>query len=610
MPVPQLTVAAKTFIGNLEEKLGALPDSVGEGLAARASGRRTKLNMEEVASVILEAMPSISRAKTIAEAFDAAKAAVPTHKANGRSSLFLTQLNEAIERTREAEPTRRVSDAAAAPQLEPDFTLDVVFLGDSHSNLSRASRAATIYKMAKKVSPKAITIHTGDALVGTPLYTVGGKGLAEMKILKAMGVEIFVPGNHDLDGGLAPFLRAMDVNKKMAVICANWKMTGPAAKRIKPYVIREIDGHKVAVIGLSVNPDDYGNPSSRIKYEDPVETLSRIIPEIKAKEEPEAILVASHLGIWHDKHLAGYFPDVNAWIGGHSHTPTYYPDRRTHPDLSSSYIMHSGADFQKVGVLALGMKDGKAIGKSGGLIGINESVEPDASVERISRPLRKKLEKYSNVLVTLSNVVSGRKSKGADTKLGNMITDMLREELEPKYGFIDLAVFNRTGLRASLPKGEVTLGNVFELFPFGNTACVVELTGKQVQEMLDNSANRRGDAVSGVTYTIREGKAINVKINGKKISARKTYKIATNSYMAKKGGSGYEVMLSAKKMTDTGIELRKMLIDHFKKIDELKVPSKIESRTIVDRQDLGSTIRTNLGINDDTPDIRDLFGRA
>jgi 5'-nucleotidase len=609
MPVPRLTEAARTFIDKLEEKLGPLPEAVGEGLAARAHGRRTELNMEEVAGVILEAMPSISRAKKIAAAFDAAKTAVPGHKANGKSSLFLTQLNEAINRTRGAEPARRLTDAAAHPEVEPDFTLDVVFLGDSHSNLSRASRAATVYKMAKEVSPEAIMIHTGDALVGTPLYEVGDKGTAEMKILKAMGVEIYVPGNHDLDGGLAPFLRAMNVDKKMDVICANWKMNGPVSKRVKPYTVREIDGHKVVVIGLSVNPDDYGNPSSKIEYEDPVETLSRLIPEIKANEQPDAILVASHLGVYNDKQLAGYFPDVNAWIGGHSHAKTYYPDRRTHPDLSASYVMHAGADFEKIGVLALGMKDGRAVGKSGGLISIDEGVEPDEGVERLSKPLRKKLKAYSEVLVTLSNIVSGNSRSGADTKLGNMITDMLREELEPKYGFMDIAIFNRTGLRASLPRGEITLGNVFELFPFGNTACVVELTGAQVQEMLDNSASRRGDAVSGVTYTIRNGAAIDVKVNGKPLKARKKYKIATNSYMAKKGGSGYEVMLESKKVIDTGVELRKMLIDHFKKVDEISVPSKIETRTMVDSQDLGGTIRTNLGINDDGL-RRDLFGFA
>ncbi len=608
MPLPKLSPAAESFLARVEAASGALPAAVGKSLAGKAKAKGAPLTPAEVAEVLLAAMPSVETARVITAAFNGGNVP-PAANDSLSGSLFLTQLSEVLARKRAATPDLKVIGPATAPDATPDFILDVVYLGDSHSNLSRAPRAANVVKLAKGHSPNAIVMHTGDALMGTPLYPVGGHGRAEMKILKEMGIELYVPGNHDLDGGVDALVTALAEHAAMKVVCANWRIDGPLGERIEPYTTRVVDGRKVVIIGLSVDPAEYGNETPLIRYEDPVLTLERLLPEIKAKEKPDAIIVASHLGVYADKQLAGFFPDVNAWFGGHSHTTLYYPERFTHPDLSSSYVAHAGASFDYVGILALGIKGGRNISRAGGLIEVSDAIRPDSKTDRLVDPLREQLAAFDKVVVTSNAIISGNGRTGADTRLGNLVTDMIREELAADYGPIDVAIFNRTGLRASLPKGEITLGHLFELFPFGNSACVLEMTGAQVQAMLDNSAKRRGDAVSGLTYTIKDGAATDIQIGGQPLEAKKTYRVATNSYMAKKGGSGYAVMLEAKKVTDTGREIRDMLIAYLERLGELKAPTKTEERTRLAGGDLAAAIRSKLGINDDGR-RRDRFGHA
>jgi 5'-nucleotidase/UDP-sugar diphosphatase len=136
-----------------------------------------------------------------------------------------------------------------------------------------------------------------------------------------------------------------------------------------------------------------------------------------------------------------------------------------------------------------------------------------------------------------------------ETNLSNLIADGLIW----KTG-ADVALMNGGGIRAPIEAGEITYRDILTVLPFGNTLYVLELTGKDIMDVLNYAAtipDGQGAKlhVAGLTAEIKGGKATNVKINGKPIDLNKTYKVVTNNYVAA-GGDGY-TMLAGKPGYDT-----------------------------------------------------------
>lgn len=126
--------------------------------------------------------------------------------------------------------------------------------------------------------------------------------------------------------------------------------------------------------------------------------------------------------------------------------------------------------------------------------------------------------------------------------LANVIADIMKDEAEKISGKdIDLAVINIGGLRCDLPQGEITIGKAYELLPFMNTLCIMEMKGSDIEELFRQIAKVGGEGISnGTILTISEdGKLIDGKINGKEIEASKIYHVATIDYLAE-GNDGME----------------------------------------------------------------------
>ena len=132
--------------------------------------------------------------------------------------------------------------------------------------------------------------------------------------------------------------------------------------------------------------------------------------------------------------------------------------------------------------------------------------------------------------------------------LGNFVADLTLKkardycirtgsDLDPKQSRgVDFCVLNNGGLRASLPKGEITKGNIFEVMPFGNEVVIVTLSGEKTKELLDFIAQRGGMPISGMKIGIRDHMPVNVMIDGKPFDIKNNYRIATSDYLASRGG--------------------------------------------------------------------------
>ena len=125
----------------------------------------------------------------------------------------------------------------------------------------------------------------------------------------------------------------------------------------------------------------------------------------------------------------------------------------------------------------------------------------------------------------------------------------------------DIGVMNVHGHRATMPKGPVTVGNLYEIYSFDNTITFLELKGTDLKKMFDAYARIGGAGISSnVKLVIEDGKVKSVTIDGKHIDDDKIYQIVTLDYLAG-GNDNMNAFLNAVSVTDTGITLRDIMID-------------------------------------------------
>jgi 2',3'-cyclic-nucleotide 2'-phosphodiesterase (5'-nucleotidase family) len=198
---------------------------------------------------------------------------------------------------------------------------------------------------------------------------------------------------------------------------------------------------------------------------------------------------------------------------------------------------------------------------------VSENANPiDSQLVQLYLPYRKILEKDMNRVISNSEVelVKQKPESGLTNLLADLLLDEGRKFAEDNNLQInpDVSFFNYGGIRTSLPKGEITVGKIFELMPFENEMVYIQLTGSQLQEFYDIVAENRGESVGGVRLVISGGKAKNVFINKEKLDSVKKYWLVTNDYSAN-GGDGLEVFTQRLEWIGTDKKIRDVIISNF-----------------------------------------------
>ncbi|MCR4391869.1 MAG: 5'-nucleotidase C-terminal domain-containing protein [Candidatus Acetothermia bacterium] len=163
-----------------------------------------------------------------------------------------------------------------------------------------------------------------------------------------------------------------------------------------------------------------------------------------------------------------------------------------------------------------------------------------------------------------------------ETNLGNLIADAML--WKAKAAGAQIAIQNGGGIRASIPAGEVTLGQVMEVLPFGNYLVVLDVTGAQLLAALENGvslveqAKGRFPQVAGIRFTWDPAKAAGERVvsvevwteeGWRPINPKGTYRVATNNFLAG-GGDGYEVFLEARQVINLGFVDYEVLADYLR----------------------------------------------
>ncbi|WP_026729432.1 5'-nucleotidase C-terminal domain-containing protein [Flavobacterium denitrificans] len=214
-------------------------------------------------------------------------------------------------------------------------------------------------------------------------------------------------------------------------------------------------------------------------------------------------------------------------------------------------------------------------------IPVTEKGGETPEIENFIKPYRDHINKdLDNVLAYNPETLD--KSNGKwQTTIGCLMADvcvqrgnLVFKKRENKT--IDLCLLNHGGIRAILPKGNVTTRNAFEIMPFENNLVVLGLKGEQI---LDIAAyiikEKKPQPLSGMTFTIAKDKtAKNILIQGKPLDLNKIYYVATNDYLANRGDNMNFFGKSVEKY-DLNYKLRDVLIDYFKEVDTIPAPRDI-----------------------------------
>lgn len=197
-------------------------------------------------------------------------------------------------------------------------------------------------------------------------------------------------------------------------------------------------------------------------------------------------------------------------------------------------------------------------------------VKEDTSAIRLIAPYREKMNETMDEVIAISDQAMIKSSP--EGLLNNFVADLILLEADKYYKpadstGIEMCLLNMGGLRASLPKGNITLGKVYELMPFENTLVVITLSGEKTKQLFDYIAKVGGMPIAGFTMGMKDTLAVDPVVNGKKFDVSKTYKIVTSDYLAG-GGDKMIFFKNPLKREDLSLKVRDAILFFMK--DEQK----------------------------------------
>lgn len=201
-------------------------------------------------------------------------------------------------------------------------------------------------------------------------------------------------------------------------------------------------------------------------------------------------------------------------------------------------------------------------------------------MELLIAPYKAEKERSMNVVIgTSAETIEVGKP---ESKLTNLIADILLTEARKYIADVDMAVTNIGGIRRPLYKGDITIGDVFEILPFDNALLVFEYRGADLLALADAIAAKGGESVAGMSLNIHNGKAENVLINGEPIDSARIYKVITTDYLSW-GNDQLEPLANYINSTPLNMMMRDAMFDYVTcaSINEQKITAVTDNRITI-----------------------------
>jgi 2',3'-cyclic-nucleotide 2'-phosphodiesterase (5'-nucleotidase family) len=193
-----------------------------------------------------------------------------------------------------------------------------------------------------------------------------------------------------------------------------------------------------------------------------------------------------------------------------------------------------------------------------------EQIPADSTITALITNYKNQLSSKMNEVIAFSEV--GMTKEFPESILGNFVTDALleygRSRMGDDTGAINIALLNNGGLRSSLPKGEITVGNIYELMPFDNQLVAVKLSASAMKELFQYIAIKGGAPIAGFRIKITKDKKVeSVYFDNKKFDNTKNYYVITSDYLLS-GGDNMQFFKDPEKIVNMNETLRDVLINY------------------------------------------------
>ena len=483
-----------------------------------------------------------------------------------------------------------------------------------------ATRVAAIRKEARHV----ILLDAGDAIEGAPpeflqahraryaaLLAKDGAPDADpmMRAMSQMGYDAMAVGNHEFNFGLE-VLRKAQKEASFPWLSANTQNTKDRTLAFREYLVKTVGGVRIGILGLTTPNIPHWEPESNrpgLTWEDPVVTAKRLVPILRERERCDAVVVLVHSGLEVDPltgvpdgtddenrvaALAREVPGIDLILAGHTHrkipltrlsgVPVLQPGRW------AEVLGRADVTFEKSGARW------KVAGIRGALLPSDESVPADARVAAIAAPFDRAARRWlDETIAETEEAFPAERARLEDTALLDFVNDAQRRATGADLSMTSLLPGGRYD---GLPKGRVTVRDVFALYPYENQLVVVEIDGAQLKACLERAAEFYGeavfeggrlvltpnakmipynfDAVQGASYRIDPtapvGRRIKeLAVKGRPVEPTDRFTMAVNSYRAQ-GGGGYTVLRNANVVKTVPVEIRELLIESLRATDRVR----------------------------------------
>ena len=427
--------------------------------------------------------------------------------------------------------------AASACWYGDKSDVTILYTNDVHTYIDKQSPKLTYAAIAdlkqsyQNAGKDVLLVDAGDHVQGTA-YGSMDEGASIIKLMNAAGYDVATPGNHEFDYGMD---RAKAIMKEadFPYLSCNWVDLRTTLRVLPSVKVFVRGGRRIAFVGVTTpetftkSTPAYFMDKAQRKYiydiqggEDGKKLYDAVQKAIdKAKLLADVVIGLGHLGVdpssspWTSEEVIAHTSGFDAFIDGHSHTVM---ENKQVQDASGKAVTltQTGSYFANVGEMTIAA-DGTITTK---LIPTHEGMDAGIAamqtswVNTVDDMLGEKIAVGDSDFYVSDPAIGKRRIRSAETNLGDFVADGIYayfNEVEKLH--CDLAIMNGGGIRADVPAGDWTFKTCKQVSPFGNVACLMSVTGKQIQDALEFAARFAGEGgkenggflqVAGATYEI------------------------------------------------------------------------------------------------------------
>ncbi len=417
---------------------------------------------------------------------------------------------------------------------------DFISFSKKEGKLGGMAHVATLVKKLRAEMPADTALFdAGDTWHGTgvPLFE---EGRSVVRIMNKMGYDAMTPGNVEyLYPKNVVLQRVKECN--FPVIAANLSDMDTDDLVLKPYIVKELNGVRVGVIGLTYQWAAKTGERALTEgwsfgiREKEVEGFAK---ELREKHKCDIVIAISHMGKGADVKFASRVKGLDVILGSHTHDLIDPPVEVKNPEGKTTFVCQAGSHGKNLGRLDLWIKDGKIVRHEHEIYRIRANeIKPDPEIQKIIDEEYAKYKWMDDVIGKTKSLL-WRRATWQNT-MDNFITDAYR-----KMENADVAFGPAWRFGATILPGDITVDDVYNMVPVKDPIWVVGLDGASIKGVLegaiDNVLNEDpylilgGDLIrfSGMEVWIDTSKPfgrriVKLLIGGKPYDPNKIYKVAT-----------------------------------------------------------------------------------